>query len=35
MNPAKTTIRIGEIATIKLIANCENGIQEIVKTHKI
>lgn len=34
MNPAKTTIRIGEIAVIKLIANYENGSQEIVKTEK-
>jgi hypothetical protein len=34
MNPAKTTIRIGETALIKLIANYENGSQEIVKTLK-
>ena len=34
MNPAKMTIRIGEIAAIKLIANYENGSQEIVKTEK-
>ena len=34
MDPAKTTIRIGEIATFKLIANYDNGNQEIVKTGK-
>lgn len=34
INPAKTTIRIGGIATLKLIANYENGSQEIVNTIK-
>ena len=34
MNPAKSTIRIGEIASIKLIANYEDGSKEIVKTEK-
>ena len=34
MNPAKTTIRIGETATIKLIAKYDNGSQETVNTIK-
>ena len=34
MDPAKKTIRIGEIATIKLVANFENGSRENVNTVK-
>lgn len=34
MVPAKTTIRVGETASIRLIANLENGTQKTVKTEK-